>query len=263
MSGLQGKWDQKQYAKFRDERKQPYYDLVRNIKKDKNIDKIIDLGCGNGELTRLLQEDLDAKSALGIDSSKEMLESCKKFENERVKFKQIDVDSFLASTKETYDVVFSNATLHWLNDHEKLFKSINKIVHPEYGQLAVQVPINNTHVSQTIISDVLSNPKYSKHVKEVYKNPVQPPEFYSQILYNLGFKSQNVFINVYPHMLSSAVEMAEWLKGSTLSYYRSFMPKDIFDQFYEDYKKTLLSKVKDSSPYLFTFKRLFIWGSKI
>jgi len=259
-----GKWDHQQYSKFRDERKQPFYDLAAWIQTEGvTFNKIVDLGCGNGELTSLLQDHLKAKSALGIDSSVDMLESCKKYESEKVKFKQVDIDSFFKeSSGEVYDLVFSNATLHWLNNHEKLFKSIDNIVNKEKGQIAIQVPINNLHISQSIIPEILSQPKYAKHVKVVYKNPVQPPEFYSQLLHDLGYKSQKVFINIYPHLLSSAGEMAEWTKGSTLSYYRSYMPKEVFDQFFEDYKKTLVSKVKDSSPFLFTFKKIFKWGTK-
>jgi len=261
-------WDEGQYSKFRDERKQPFFDLISMIHKSgtQPFKNVVDLGCGGGELTNLLQDFLKSKNTLGIDNSKEMLKDSKKWENQFVKFETIDIDSFLAKNANSnqFDLVFSNAALHWINGHEKLFKMIDKVVHPHHGQIAIQVPVNHTHLAWTIIPEVLEHPKFSKYAKNFFKTAVENPEVYSYYLHRLGYKSQKVTINVYPHLLKSAAEIAEWTKGSALSYYRAFMPKDVFDQFFEEYKRVLLSRISnpDESPYLFPFKRLFIWGSK-
>jgi len=191
-----------------------------------------------------------------------MLVSSEQYKTHNIQFQNIDIISFANSINTKFDLVFSNATLHWIPDHEKLFKLFEKIINPERGQIAIQVPINYNHISQTVIPDILKRNEYKKYLSSLYQNPTQSPEYYSKLLHDLGYHDQKIRVIVYPHLLKSASEMAEWTKGSTLSFYRSIMPLDVFNKFYEDYKIELVSRVNDSSPFLFTFNRLFIWGSK-
>ena len=66
-------WDVDQYERFKNERAQPFRDLAALIEPRANM-RIVDLGCGTGELTRELHEQLSASETLGIDSSQSMLQ---------------------------------------------------------------------------------------------------------------------------------------------------------------------------------------------
>ena len=65
-------WDPAQYDRFRDERQQPFFDLLALVEPRPGM-RVVDLGCGTGELTRTLHQRLAAADTLGIDASETML----------------------------------------------------------------------------------------------------------------------------------------------------------------------------------------------
>ena len=89
----QDSWNPQQYDKFKDERSQPFFDLLQLIKK---IDspRVVDLGCGTGQLTKELHKHLKAKETIGLDSSESMLASARRLENEQLKFQKGPIESW-------------------------------------------------------------------------------------------------------------------------------------------------------------------------
>ena len=94
--------------------------------------KILDLGCGNGALTKKLY-DMGAK-AVGIDASDAMLEIARK-DYPEIHFHKKDASNF--TMEEKFDVVFSNAVFHWIDDQESLLQSIAGVLKPG-GQLVCE-----------------------------------------------------------------------------------------------------------------------------
>ena len=87
--------------------------------------RVVDLGCGTGELTRELHEQLDAEETLGIDSSETMLLRQRSLGGGAA-FEQGDIEAFV--TDRPFDLVFSNAALHWVPDHEGLFARLTLLL---------------------------------------------------------------------------------------------------------------------------------------
>lgn len=81
---------------------------------------ILDLGCGDGVLTDQLSELTPHGSVLGIDSSLGMIETAKKLSRESLEFIQMDVN--FMNFNEEFDLIFSNAALHWIIDHKNLLE---------------------------------------------------------------------------------------------------------------------------------------------
>src|SRR5690349_4562868 len=132
-------WSPDQYEKFKSERAQPFRDLLALIEHRPRM-RVVDFGCGTGELTRELHEHLHAEETLGIDSSETMLLKSASFGTEMLRFERGDIEGFV--TDRPYDLVFSNAALHWVEDHERLFARLAGFLSP-HGQLAVQMPYNH------------------------------------------------------------------------------------------------------------------------
>src|SRR5689334_18404322 len=126
-------WNPSQYERFQNERNQPFYDLLGLVKPKPSM-KVIDLGCGTGELTRLLHDRLAARSTLGLDSSPSMLERATAFTTTGLNFVQSEIESL--SWGDGYDLVFSNAALHWVPDNPAVLAHIANVLAPE-GQIAV------------------------------------------------------------------------------------------------------------------------------
>lgn len=244
-------WDVDQYERFKNERAQPFRDLAALIEPRPNM-RIIDLGCGTGELTRELHARFAASETIGIDSSESMLQ--KASPSATLHFQLGDIASFTADRP--FDLVFSNAALHWIPDHERLFARLMSLLEPN-GQLAVQMPANHDHASHRIAAEVAE----SFGIQPRTVNGLAP-ESYADLLHRLGFKRQHVRLQVYGHVLRSTRDVVEWTKGSTLTPYREALPSDRYEEFLTEYTDRLVAALGDSRPYFYTFKRVLMWASK-
>ena len=102
-------WDPAQYERFKDERAQPFRDLASLIERRPRM-RVADLGCGTGELTRELHDQLAAEETIGIDNSETMLLKSRSFGSEALRFEKGDAEAFV--TDRPFDLIFSNAALH-------------------------------------------------------------------------------------------------------------------------------------------------------
>jgi len=243
-------WDPTQYERFKNERAQPFRDLAALIEPRPNM-RILDLGCGTGELTRELHEQLSAAETLGIDSSESMLQ--KASPTSTLHFQLGDIASFTTPTP--FDLVFSNAALHWIPDHEQLFARLMSLLAPN-GQLAIQMPANHDHHSHRIAADVATYFGIEPRTVNIL-----PPEAYAALLHRLGFARQHVRLQVYGHVLPSTADVVEWTKGSTLTPYREVLSSDRYAGFITEYANRLVAAIADERPYFYTFKRVLLWAS--
>src|SRR4051794_16925216 len=134
-------WDPDQYRRFAAERARPFHDLLALVQPAPG-GTVVDLGCGTGELTVRLHEHSGAATTVGIDSSDAMLSRAEPLARPDLTFELGDIGELDPAI--TYDIVFSNAALHWLPDHPSLLRQLAALVKPG-GQIAVQVPSNLDH----------------------------------------------------------------------------------------------------------------------
>lgn len=245
-------WSPEQYERFKQERQQPFTDLVSLITRRPRM-RVVDLGCGTGELTRKLHELLEAEETMGIDSSETMLLKAGHFGGEMLHFERGDIEAFV--TDRPYDLVFSNAALHWVPDHEALLVRLTNFLTVQ-GQLAIQMPANDDHPSHVVAAEVARG-----FGVEPRPDFVLPIERYAQILHRLGYEHQHVRMQVYGHVLPSADDVVEWVRGALLTHYESLLPPDAFDDFLAVYRQRLKDAIGSDSPYFYTYKRVLIWGS--
>ena len=87
-----------------------------------------------------------------------------------------------------------------------------------------------------------------------------PPERYAELLHGLGVTDPQVRLQVYPHVLGSTCDVVEWTKGTSLTRFFSVLPAELHEPFLDAYRAELLARVGDRAPYLYTFKRILMWG---
>jgi trans-aconitate 2-methyltransferase len=250
-------WDPAQYERFSDERSAPFFDLLALVEPCGG-GGVVDLGCGTGELTRVLHERTGASATLGIDSSEAMLARSKPHARDGLSFELEDIADWMPA--EPLDLVFSNAALHWVDDHQELFARLTAALRPG-GQLAVQVPANHDHASHLVAERVASEEPFREALGGyVRRSPVCAPELYAVLLERLGYASQHVRTQVYLHMLPEPAAVVDWVKGTLLTDYKRRLPDVIYDDFLARYRELLLAELGDDRPFHFTFKRLLLWG---
>ena len=245
-------WSPEQYEKFKSERQQPFRDLLALIEHRPRM-RVVDFGCGTGELTRALHDHLQAEETLGIDSSETMLLKSASFGSELLRFERGDVEAFV--TDRPFDLVFSNAALHWIGDHPRLFGRLAGFLSP-HGQFAVQMPSNFDHPSHRVAAELA--PSFGL---EARTPSVLPPERYAELLHTLGFARQHVRLQVYGHVLPSSADVVEWTKGTTLTDYQSRLEPAAFEAFLAQYRERLIAEIGDARPYFYAFKRVLLWAS--
>jgi trans-aconitate 2-methyltransferase len=258
-----GAWDPELYARFQADRSKPFYDLAALVQPSEAM-RVIDLGCGSGELTAWLHDELRSAETLGVDSSDTMLEQAAAHTREGVRFERGDIARFEAEpwAAQPYDLVFSNAALQWLPDHEALFARLSNLVAPG-GQFAVQMPANEGHVSHVTAMALAREEPYATALGG-YNRPltVLKPERYSELLYDLGFEEQLVRLQVYPVLLPGPEAVVEWVRGTFLTAYRSRLDPDTYAAYLEEYERRLLAALPAKRPYLYSYPRILMWGRR-
>jgi trans-aconitate 2-methyltransferase len=253
-------WDPTRYNRFQRERAAPFFDLLGLVCRRPGM-RVADLGCGTGELTRLLHRELQAAETLGIDSSPAMLRRSERFAGAGLRFAPADVAAWTPDGP--LDLAFSNAALHWLPDHEALLARLTGMLAPE-GQLAVQMPANHDHASHLIAGEVAAESPFREALGGFVRDPVpvMPPERYADLLARLGYAAQHVRLQVYGHRLGETADVARWVQGTLLTAYESRLPPDLYERFFARYRELLVARLGDARPYFFPFKRILLWARR-
>ncbi|MCC1493910.1 methyltransferase domain-containing protein [Cognatishimia sp. F0-27] len=135
-------WDPETYHWFRGLRLQPAVDLMARIPAVPEGD-VIDLGCGAGDAARGLRHRFPKAQLIGVDQSPAMLEEAADLALYD-RLHPFDIAQWTPA--EPPALVFSNAALHWVGDHETLIPALARALAP-HGVLAVQMPHQNNAAS--------------------------------------------------------------------------------------------------------------------
>src|SRR5512134_1606205 len=171
-------WDPAQYLKFADHRLRPAIDLLNRVALDEP-GEVYDLGAGAGNVTRLIQERWPAAHVTGVDDSATMLAKAAATAP-TITWQQADLAAW--RPLRPADLIYSNAALHWLTGHERLFPALLAGLAPG-GVLAVQMPRNFGAPSHTLISEAARGGPWRQTLEPLLRPaPVADPAFYYDVL---------------------------------------------------------------------------------
>jgi trans-aconitate 2-methyltransferase len=252
-------WNPEQYLKFAQPRLRPAIDLLARIPAA-NPAHVVDLGCGAGNVTRLLAERWPSASITGVDDSREMLSQAAK-ELPEVNWVQQSIAAWRPIAPP--DVIYTNAALHWLPHHETLFPTLFNCLAPS-GILAVQMPRNFLAPSHTLIADTVESGPWRDKLKHLLiAPPVADPQFYYRVLAPLA-KTIDIWETEYLQVLQGIDPVKEWVKGTWLKQFLDVLSPDEREPFEADYAAKLRKAYPPlaNGKTLFPFKRLFIIAGK-
>ena len=243
-------WDPDRYHQFQGERAAPFDDLLALVRVRPGL-QVIDLGCGTGELTRRLADALPAGTVLGLDSSPQMLRRAEEQARPGLRFAQGRIEDVTGA----WDLVFSNAAIHWVDDHPALIPRLLGLVRPG-GQLVVQLPSNHNHPSHAFIREIAAEAPFQTALGGwVRLPPALSIEAYAELLYQHGGTDLTVFEKVYPHILADADALADWTSGTVLVPYFERLPPDLHDPFMARYRARLRARWP-TRPVFYGFRRI-------
>jgi len=252
------RWDPQQYGHFAGERARPFLDLVGRIGAA-SPRRVVDLGCGTGELTALLAERWPGAEVEGIDSSADMIAAATP--HPRVSLRVCGVESWTAPADA--DVIVSNATLHWVPSHRELLSRWAAGL-PPGGWLAFQVPGNFGSPSHTLLRSLAESPAWRSSVAGVLRHDaVGTPADYAELLLAAGL-SVDVWETTYVHVLTGADPVLEWIRGTALRPVLAALPADAATAFEAELAEQLRAAYPaTASGTLFPFRRIFAVGHRL
>ncbi len=252
-------WNPSQYNKFRDERAQPFVDLVAMVQPAPAM-RIIDLGCGAGELTASLLNRFPDATVEGVDASAKMLEQAAAHAGPRLSFRAGDVRD--VTDVSPYDLVLSNAVFQWVPDNAGLVGRILSQLRPG-AQIAFQLPNNEAHPSHALAAAVASESPFREMLGGfVRRSEALTLEQYATLLYDHGLREHMCIEKIYGHVLANSADVVEWVKGTSLGAYLARLNEPDSAAFLTAYRERLLGTIGDHSPYFYPFRRLLFWGRK-
>jgi trans-aconitate 2-methyltransferase len=253
-------WDPDRYHRFREQRARPLRDLL-GLLEARPGGRLLDLGCGSGELTIEAATATGVAEAVGVDRSETMLAAAAELDASGVRFEQGDLAD--PRVGDGWDVVLANASLHWVPDHPSVLARWRELLAPG-GQLAVQVPANPEHPSHLAITEVLhSEPFFSLLDGAPPPDPllsVLPAQHYAELLWSLGATDQRVRLEIYGMEMPTVDAVADWTSGTALNRVRAVLDDEHFAEFERRYRELLRAELHDASPYFYAFARILMWA---
>ena len=259
-------WDPTQYLRYASERLRPALDLLARI--DLAAPRtIVDLGCGAGNVTALLAQRWPGATIVGVDSSREMLDQARASAAVGPKREWIEADIATFAPDEPVDVVYSNAALHWQDDHARLFPGIFDWVAPG-GVLAVQMPDQFAAPSHVVVAEVIATARWRERLEPLRRaSPVLPAADYFRLL-AAAARQVDAWTTDYLHVLPASVDgvhpVAAWLKGTTMTPFLAVLDQDEAQAFVGDVSLRV-GKTYPPNPdgrVLFAFRRVFVVASR-
>lgn len=248
-------WDPEQYLRFEAPRLRPALDLVARLE-HAGPGVVVDLGCGTGHITALLAHRWPGAEVTGVDSSPAMLEGARR---DHPDLTWVEGDIARWSAPRPVDVLFSNAALHWVPDHERLFPALFDQVAPG-GLLAVQVPGMWEAPSHTIAFDLARQPEWRDRLDGAMRDrPLLAPERYLEVLEPLA-EDVSVWTTTYYHVLEGPHAVTEWFEGSLLRAFLSRLDEDEGRRFVDLYTEQVDAAYppRADGRTVLPFRRLFV-----
>jgi trans-aconitate 2-methyltransferase len=250
-------WDPDRYEQFSSERYAPFDDLVKLVKVREGM-RVVDLGCGTGELTSRLADRLPHSEVLGIDASPEMLERARKRARAGLRFEE----GVIEAVDGQWDLVFSHAAIQWVDDHPSLVPRLLSLVRPG-GQLVVQMPSNFDHPTHTIVAEIVGQEPFRQALDGwVRAWPVLSIDAYADLLHAHGGTEITIFEKVYPHVLRDSDGLADWMSGTALVPCFERLPRSLHEPFMERYRQRLRVRWPEE-PVFFGFGRILFAATRL
>lgn len=224
-------WDPELYRQFEAERTRPASDLLARIS-TAQPQHISDLGCGPGNSTQLLRQRFPMAQLVGIDNSVAMLASAQQRLPECA-FLEADIRQWQPS--EPQDLIYANASLQWLTDHQQLFPSLlSKLA--THGILAVQMPDNQDEPSHRAMREVAENGPWQQTLLEagaIRAKVLSANQYYDLLAPNA--ERVDIWRTTYYHPMPSAQAIVDWLRATGLRPFLEPLSEAMRLDFLQDY----------------------------
>ena len=259
------RWDPGQYHRFTDHRLRPALELLDRVPIT-GASIVYDLGCGSGNVTRVIAERFAGARVAGVEISSEMLAKAAEPPG-RIEWIQADIAGW--KPERAPELIYSNAALHWIDDHAALFPRLFGFVAPG-GCLAVQMPLSFSMPSHVLMRETLANGGVNGSrlgdealaAAVVRKWVLDAGEYYDLLAPEAA--SVDIWETEYIQRLEGDDPVLEWVKATGLRPILNGLDGDDRARFVEVYRERLRRKYprRADGHTLYPFRRLFMVATR-
>lgn len=248
-------WNPQNYLAFAGQRGRPFVDLLGRVGAE-SPRRVVDLGCGPGNLTELMIQRWPDAVVEGLDSSPEMVAAARE---RGIDARVGDISAW--DPRADIDVVLSNAALQWIPDHVQLLLRWVDLLQPG-AWLAVQVPGNWDAPSHAAVRRLADEETWSELLQGVpfrTGTVVETPARYAELLADAGC-SVDAWETTYIHELEGEHPVLDWINGTSLTAVR----ERLNDHQWQRFRAELIPVLADAYPVRpdgrtwYPFRRIFI-----
>lgn len=247
-------WDPAKYLDYADLRGRPFYELIARIDATEPR-RVVDLGCGPGNLTVTLAERWPNAVIEALDSSPEMIDAARAA---GVDARLLDVRDWVPAGDT--DLIVTNALLQWVTGHQDLLRRwVGQL--PSGAWLAMQVPGNLSAPSHNVIRELAATPKWAAELGGVTirgADAVDDPEDYADLFADAGC-AVDAWETTYVQQLTGPQAVLEWVSGTALRPIKAALSEAAWREFRAELSP-LLDKAYPPRPdgtTWFPFRRVF------
>ena len=250
-------WNPSLYRRFEDERTRPAAELLARVPLA-TARVVVDLGCGPGNSTELLVQRFAQAEVVGTDNSPAMLKAA----HERLpqaRFELSDIATWRAHG-EAPDLVYANASLQWIPDHERLVPHLFGQLAPG-GVLAIQMPDNLHEPTHRLMRETAADARWAGAIGDADKVRARllPAERYYDLLAPQA-AGVDVWRTTYHHVMPTPADIVQWLRSTGLKPFVDALPPAQQAEFLAEYERriALAYPQRSDGQRLLAFPRLFI-----
>ncbi|MGL6198088.1 MAG: class I SAM-dependent methyltransferase [Lachnospiraceae bacterium] len=206
--------------------------LIQDLQLDGN-EAILDLGCGDGLLTMQLTLLVPNGRVLGVDASSGMIETAEKQQKDNLEFKHMDINEMQFINE--FDIIFSNAALHWVKDHSRLLKNTYSALKPQGRILWNFGGDGNCRNFFKVIREIIKRDNYREHFHD-FEWPWYMPAMadYDVLVKQSGFSEAKVTEENADRYFSNKEEIIKWIDQPSIVPFIKCIPDHLKASFRND-----------------------------
>lgn len=254
-------FDGEKYKKASRHQKEWGNGLISQIRLSGN-EAVLDLGCGDGVLTERIAQLVPDGTVLGVDASRGMIETAKRLERDGLKFIQMDIDDL--DFQERFDIIYSNAALHWVKDHRRLLENALRALR-RGGRIYWNFAGEGTCVAfNDIMQKIIEKPEYAGYFTG-FEWPwvMLTAGEYDRMARAAGLNIVKIIEENKDRYFADADELIGWIDQPSIVPFLHEVPEEKKEQFRQDVITEMLGRTRQpDGTYFETFRRINICAER-
>ena len=228
----------------------------------KGNESILDLGCGDGVLTKDLAELVPNGTVVGIDASENMIKKAKESQANNLTFIVMDIDAI--NFKNEFDIIFSNATLHWIKDHIRLLSNCYDSLKPSGIIRFNFAGDGNCSNFNAIVQQAMIFPEFKRYFENFIWPWFMPKiDDYNRLIQSNNFTEIKTWEENTDRYFATADDMTKWIDQPSLVPFLKVIGDKDKTSFRDMVVDQMIQKTKQPDGRCFeTFRRINIFARK-